>query len=120
MRTIPHFVVRGASLKPSPTRRRGVRERRLLTYEHSSHQNLILIDMEPGAEVELHEVKTSESILVLQGTFEVILPTATETLEPGDLCYFPPRTSHAMRCTGGPGQFLVVFAPSRYAIDLGD
>jgi quercetin dioxygenase-like cupin family protein len=116
----PPLIVKSASLKPSPTRRQGLQERRLLTFKNSPYQNLVLIEMEDGAEVELHRVETSESMFVLQGAFEVIFPNESQTLEAGDLCYFPPKTWHGLRCTGGPGQFLIVFAPSRYAMEAGE
>jgi quercetin dioxygenase-like cupin family protein len=116
----PPLIVRSTSLKPGPTRRRGLQERRLLTFKNSPYQNLVLIEMEEGAEVELHRVETSESLFVLQGAFEVIFPNGSQPLEVGDLCYFPPKTWHGLRCTRGAGQFLIVFAPSRYAIESGE
>jgi quercetin dioxygenase-like cupin family protein len=106
------MILRKSSLlKSQPTRRRGIKERRLLAPEDSPYQNVAIIDTEPGAEVEIHPISTSESIFVLRGTFEVVLPDSTQTIRAGDIYYFPPKTLHGLRCTDGPGQFLVIFAP---------
>jgi len=106
-------------LAQQPTRRAGIKERRLLSPEDSSYQNIVIINTDDGAEVELHQITTSESIFVLKGTFEVTLPDSSQTLEAGDFCYFPPKTSHGIQCVEGPGQFFVVFAPSKRSIEEG-
>lgn len=106
------LIVRKSSLQtPEPTRRSGIKERRLLAAEDSPYQNIAIMDAEHGAEVEVHRVATSESIFVLRGTFEVVLPDSTQSISAGDVCYFPPQTLHGLRCAQGPGQFLVIFAP---------
>lgn len=105
------IIRQSVPMVPHPTRRNGITERRLLTSEDSSHQHVILIDTEYGAEVEFHPVEASESFFVLKGSFEVLLPDSTQIIGAGDLCHFPPKTSHGLRCIDGPGQFLVVFAP---------
>jgi quercetin dioxygenase-like cupin family protein len=110
------MILRKSSLlAPQPTRRRGIKERRLLTPEDSPYQNVALIDAEHGAEVEIHPIATSESIFVLRGAFEVVLPDSTQPIRAGDIFYFPPKTIHGLRCADGPGQFLVIFAPPGYA-----
>ena len=106
-------VLRSAAMDVIPTRRAGIGERRLLGPELSEQQNLVLIDAEQGAEVELHEVPNSESFFVLEGELLVSGPEWEEVLKPGDLCYFQPGMEHAVRVTRGPARFLVVFAPSR-------
>lgn len=106
---------KSSMLKPRQSRRRGIKECVLLASEDSPYQNIVLIDAGHGAEVEVHQIATSESIFVLRGTFEVVLPDSTQTISAGDICYFPPRTSHGLRCTDGPGQFLVIFAPPGHA-----
>ena len=95
------------------TRRPGLFERRLLGREGSQHQNLVLIDAEQGAEVELHEVANSESFFVICGELSVSGPGFEELLGPGDMCHFHPGMGHAVRIVRGPAQFLVVFAPAR-------
>jgi quercetin dioxygenase-like cupin family protein len=116
-----HPILRRSSLLiPQQTRRGGIKERRLLLPEDSPHQNVIIVDAEQDAEVEFHQISTSESIFVLEGTFEVILSDSTQTLEAGDICYFLPKTSHGLRCTDGPGQFLVIFAPARHSNESDD
>jgi quercetin dioxygenase-like cupin family protein len=105
-------IIRQSSpMVPLPTRRNGIRERRLLASEDSSHQHITLIDAEYGAEVEFHAVESSESFFVLKGSFEVLLAETTHIIGAGDLCHFPPKSSHGLRCIDGPGQFLVIFAP---------
>lgn len=95
-----------------PTKRDGIEEKRLITPEDSPYLNVILIKAKQGAEVELHQIHTSESIYVLEGTFEVILPDGNnKSLKPREICYFPPNTSHGLKCIKGPGQFIVIFAP---------
>lgn len=106
-------ICRSSSIEAQPTRRERIRERRLLTQEESSYQNVVLIETEQDAEVELHEVGNSESLFVLDGQYEVISSDAAEPLHPGDLVYFPPQTSHGLRCVKGPGRFLAIFAPGR-------
>jgi len=95
-----------------PTRREGLQERRLITPSDSEHQNLVLIDAEDGAEVELHPVSNSESFFVLEGEIQVFGADWSELLGPGDSCYFPPAMEHGVRVVRGPAQFLIVFAPS--------
>lgn len=109
------ILKKSSVLTSQQSRRRGIKERRLLTPEDSPYQNVVLIDAEHGAEVEVHQIATSESLFVLRGTFEVVLPDSTQTIRAGDICYFPPKTSHGLRCADGPGQFLVIFAPSGHA-----
>ena len=98
-----------------PTRRKGISERRLLTCADSHQQNIVLIEIEQGAEVEVHEVSNSESLFILEGEYEVLSSDTTETLYPGDLVHFPPRTFHGLRCAEGPGRFLAIFAPAKQA-----
>ena len=100
-------------MTPQATRRAGLLERRLLGAEWSAHQNLVLIDAEEGAEVELHQVANSESFFVIRGALLVSGPGVEEALGPGDLCHFHPGMEHAVRIVSGPAQFLVVFAPGR-------
>jgi quercetin dioxygenase-like cupin family protein len=50
---------------------------------------------------------------VLAGMFEVTLADCVKKLEAGDFYYFPPNSSHGLRCAKGPGQFLIIFAPPR-------
>lgn len=106
------FVTKSACKPWRPTRRVGIREKRLLTIEQSPHQNLVLVEMRPSAEVELHQIRYSESIFVIEGRYEVVTHKTTETLGPGDLCHFPPDSFHGLRCIQGPGRFLAVFAPA--------
>jgi quercetin dioxygenase-like cupin family protein len=110
----PHdFIVsRSRPHRWQTTRRTGLREIRLLTAAQSAQQNLVLLKADQGARVEPHRVENSESIFVIQGTFEVSSPRSTQVIGPGDLCYFPPGSSHGLRCLESPGQFLAVFAPA--------
>ena len=107
------IIRRSSTMEPVPTRRRGIAERNLLTAGDSSYQHLVLIDAEYGSDVELHSVETSESIFVLKGSFEVLLPDTTQIIGTGDLCYFLPKTVHGLRCIDGPGQFLAIFSPGK-------
>ena len=77
------------------------------------HQNIVLIESAQDAEVEVHEVGKSESLFILEGEYEVISSDEVELLNPGDLVYFAPQTSHGLRCVRGPGRFLAIFAPGR-------
>jgi quercetin dioxygenase-like cupin family protein len=105
-------IARGSALAWRPSRRAGMREKRLITAAQSRHQNVVLVETDAGTEIEAHESRTSESIFVIEGRFEVVTATAGEALGPGDLCYFPPSSRHGLRCVEGPGRFLVVFAPA--------
>jgi quercetin dioxygenase-like cupin family protein len=106
-------IRRSSEMSPQQTRRRGMMERRLLTPDDSRFQNLVLFDMEVGAEVEYHEVSNSESLFILEGVFEVVLDGTTKAISVGDACYFPQESSHGLRCIEGPGRFLAIFAPAR-------
>jgi len=100
------------NMKWQKTKRDGIWEKRLITPEDSPYQNVVLIKAEQGAEIELHQIHNSESIYVLEGTFEAILPDDTKrSLKTGEFCYFPSETSHGLYCTKGPGQYIVIFAP---------
>ena len=107
-----HIVTRSVLCPWRTTRRAGVREKGLLNAEQSPYQNLVLVQMDRGAEVEPHGIRNSESIFVMEGRFEFSTPQATESLGPGDLCHFPPGTNHGLRCLEGPGRFLAIFAPA--------
>lgn len=98
-------------LPATPTRRDGISEKRLLTVQDSSFQNIVHLDAEEGSEVEFHRVNTSESIFIMNGTFEILLNGAPRTVGSGCLIYFPPGNSHGLRCVKGPGKFLAIFAP---------
>jgi quercetin dioxygenase-like cupin family protein len=88
-----------------------VAERRLVTPDQSACQNIVLVDTEAGAQVEMHSVTKSESFYFLSGRFVATTPDERFELRPGSLIYFPPGASHGLSCVEGPGQYLVVFAP---------
>ena len=104
-------IVHSSTEKLQSTRRLGVKEHRLLTQSDSSHQNIVFLEADQGAEVELHKIENSESLFILDGHFEVFSSETKELLKQGDLVYFPPQTSHGLRCIEGPGHFLAIFAP---------
>jgi quercetin dioxygenase-like cupin family protein len=106
-------VVHSAQVQPTPTRRAGLMERRLVTPSDSVLQSVVLIDAEVGAVVELHPVPNSETLFIIRGLFAVATPDEQYELGPGSSVYFPPGASHSLACLSGPGQYLVVFAPSR-------
>ena len=111
--TVPRVVVaHSRELVPHPTRRLGLLERRLVTPADSPNQNVILIDAEVGARVEVHQVSNSEALFVIQGRFEAMTLNERFELGPGSLIYFPPGASHGLVCNEGPGQYLVIFAPA--------
>ena len=107
------FLVRkGIYIESQQTRRSGIRERRLLTIEDSPHQNVLIFEVEEGAEVEFHQIHTSESLYILEGIFEIFSRVSKNSLSPGDLVHFPSSSSHGMRCVQGPGRYLGIFAPA--------
>lgn len=106
------IVRRSDSVPRVPARRPGLFERRLITPEDTTNQNIVLVDSEVGAHVEYHRVGTSESIYVLEGEFEIELERSKQILQTGDIVHFPAHSSHGLRCLSGPGQFLLVFAPT--------
>lgn len=83
----------------------------LITKAETDSQNLVLMQMAEGAEVELHKVKTHESLFVLEGRFTLVLPEGDQPLKQGDVAYFPDQSEHGLKCETGPGKFLLVFAP---------
>jgi quercetin dioxygenase-like cupin family protein len=101
-------------MEPEESHRPGMMVRKLLTGKESRHQNVVLMDIEEGAVVEVHEIKVSESFFILEGIFEVVLEEGGgRRLEPGDFCHFFPDTCHGLQCVQGPGRFLIIFAPAR-------
>ncbi len=98
---------------PTPTRRAGFTERRLLTGADSPYQNVILVDAVAGAEVELHPVPNSESIFMVSGRAEVFDGSTRSVLGPNDFVHFPPGAAHGMKIVEGPARYLVIFAPAR-------
>src|SRR5690606_16114691 len=99
------------------SRRKGIKEKLLLSHEESLEQNIVLMDMEPDSTVEYHEVSTNESIFVLQGKLAVTFADFSRELHPGDLCYFPKGTWHGLKCLEGPVQYLAIFSPSSHKKD---
>ena len=108
-----YLVRKSEKMMPQQTRRQGISERVLITYSQSEHQNIILVDMEQDAFVEMHKVLNSESIFIIEGEYEVGGTTVTDRLTKGDICYFYPGSNHSLTCVRGPGQILVIFAPGR-------
>jgi hypothetical protein len=92
------LVRRSSTLEPKPARRPGFRERRLVGPAESRDQHVILVDVDVGAEAEVHPI-------------EVMLNACTERVSAGDLCYFPAGSSHGLKCVEGPGQILLIWAP---------
>ncbi len=105
-------ITRSADVPAEPSRRHGIRHRRLLGAESPSH-HVVLVEAEAGATVELHEIGTNETLYVLEGRFELVLPEGPRPLGPGDLAHFPRGTSHGLVCRAGPGRFLAIFAPPK-------
>jgi quercetin dioxygenase-like cupin family protein len=105
------LVRRSSTLEPKPARRPGFRERRLVGPAESRDQHVILVDVDVGAEAEVHPIETSESLFIVKGVFEVMLNACTERVSAGDLCYFPAGSSHGLKCVEGPGQILLIWAP---------
>jgi quercetin dioxygenase-like cupin family protein len=108
-----HLVLKkDKSVKWQNTQRKGIKERKLLSPNESTHQNIIVVQAGVGSMVEMHEITTSESIYVLSGYVEVISPdNSVQLLESGDFCHFHPNTMHGLRITKEPSFLLVVFAP---------
>ena len=105
-------VTRAADVPAEPSRRPGIRHRRLLGPESPSH-HVVLVEADPGATVELHGITTNETLYVLEGRFELLLPEGDRPLLPGDLAHFPSGTTHGLVCRAGPGRFLAIFAPPK-------
>jgi quercetin dioxygenase-like cupin family protein len=112
MEDIPVIIRSSSKIEAKQSRRQGILERKLLTADDTKFQNVILTETEQGAEVELHEISTSESIFILSGSYEVVLEIGSHPLNTGDLVFFHPQSSHGLRCVHGPGSYLVIFAPS--------
>ncbi|OGT31964.1 MAG: hypothetical protein A2W28_05200 [Gammaproteobacteria bacterium RBG_16_51_14] len=51
-----YVIKKSTTMDFQETRRTGVREKKLVSSDESLYQNMILIDMEKGAEVELHKI----------------------------------------------------------------
>jgi quercetin dioxygenase-like cupin family protein len=100
---------------PKPSRRPGLAETILLGVEDCRTHNVVLVTVEAGSEVEVHEVSTHETLYVLSGAYELVLAEGNRNLGPGDLAYFEPGSAHGLACTSGPGQIVIIFAPPRLA-----
>ncbi len=105
------IIVRGGPLEP--TRRPGIRQRRLVGPDDSPHQNLVLVEADAGARVELHPVPNSESFFVLDGELVVFGDGYRERIGAGETCHFPPGHAHGVEVGEAGARFLVVFAPAR-------
>ncbi len=110
------IVRRIAEAELQPTRRAGIMERRLLVGGEHSMQNVVFIEAQLGAQVELHQVETGESIFVVEGELELILGSASERLGAGDLAFCELGSTHGMRVIRGPAKYLLVFAPPVNAV----
>lgn len=105
------IIRRSAGKEFSPSRRPGLAALPMLSSTDTPSQNIVLMQMEEGATVDLHPVKTDESLYVLEGEFTLVLPEGDENLCPGDLAFFPDKSEHGLKCDRGPGKFLLLFAP---------
>ena len=106
-------IRRGADAKFAPSRRPGIRQWPMVGPDASPDQNLVLVEADAGADVELHPVPNSESFHVLAGELEVFGEGYRERLTAGDTCLFPAGHAHGVKVGGEPARFLVVFAPAR-------
>ena len=106
------LIRRAQEIPVVPTRRSGIKQQPFLGPADSAHQNILLIQAEQDAEVEVHHVANSESFFLLEGRLRVFGPGFDQRLGPGDVCYFPEETAHGVTCIEGPCRFLVIFAPA--------
>jgi len=107
------IVTRAGDGAFAATRRTGIRQRSLVGPGDSPHQNLVMIEADAGAEVELHSVENSESFVILEGALEIFGDDYRERLSAGDTCTFPPGHAHGVKIGDEPARYLVVFAPAR-------
>ena len=108
-------IARSAAFVPQATRRPGIRERVLLSREQCPHQNVVLLDLDAGAQVDQTPAPTSESLYVLEGSVEIRTAEWASVLGKGELCHLASGTLHGLRPVGGPAQILAIFAPPNEA-----
>jgi quercetin dioxygenase-like cupin family protein len=94
-----------------PTSRPGIRAKALLPKTSGAGHNLILVEYETGAVVDVHTTHAPESIFVLEGEVMIKTPQGEITLGPDDAVHFDPGTEHGMQALGGPAKCLVMFTP---------
>jgi quercetin dioxygenase-like cupin family protein len=94
-----------------PTSRPGIRAKALLPQTSGASHNLILVEYEAGAVVEMHATHAPESIFVLDGQVQVKTPQGEIILGPDDAVHFDPGTEHGMQTLDGPARCLVMFTP---------
>ena len=93
------------------SRRPGIRQQPMLSPESGAAQNLVLVEYEEGAAVEMHETHVPETIFVISGQLVLDLPGGPVGLGPQEAVYFEPGTSHGMHVEAGPCRCLLVFSP---------
>lgn len=80
---------------------------------------VILGEMGPSGTADTHKHDEFEQALyMLEGKLKVISGDMVETLEPGDLGFFPVGVSHEVFCEAGRAKFLVIYAPPQNKVDL--
>lgn len=105
-------LARASEMDWAPTRRAGIRQKALFGPDQPTHQNLILVDYDPDADVELHAIGVPESIFVVSGSVRIIGPEGEDDLVAEDAVYFDPGSSHGLKAGPEGARCLVVFSPA--------
>ena len=74
---------------------------------------MVLIDIEPGAEVPLHSHPHEQTGRVLSGAFYLTIDGETRLLREGDHYVIPGGVEHSAKGTDSPWLALDIFSPPR-------
>lgn len=77
------------------------------------HLMLSYLEMEPGAEVPLHDHPHEQGGILLAGRLQLTIGDETRVVEPGSLFLIPPNVPHRAVAIDGPATVLAVFSPIR-------
>lgn len=92
-------------IEPAP----GVR----LRTPHGKNLMLSLVELEPGAEVPLHQHPHEQGGIVISGKMELQIGDEIRNLEHGDMYIIPGGTDHRALAVDGPVVVMDVFSPIR-------
>ena len=71
------------------------------------------VEIEPGAEVPLHDHPHEQAGTMLEGVMEMTIGGETRELRPGDSYVIPGGVQHGARAIGGRVIVLDIFSPPR-------
>ena len=80
---------------------------------HGENLMLSFLEMDAGAEVQLHSHPHEQGGILLKGRLQLTIGDETRVVEPGAMFLIPPNIPHRAVAVDGPATVMDVFSPVR-------